>query len=64
MITYKRCKEHPSYQAKRYPRSECPRCLEIWEQEEFFRANPIKASVYLDIADQRPDWAAEEANGG
>ena len=26
-----KCKKHPKYQAKRYPYSECPRCLEIWE---------------------------------
>lgn len=28
-----RCKKHPKYQAKRYPYSKCPRCLEIWEMK-------------------------------
>ena len=29
-----KCQKHPKYQAKRYPISECPQCLEIWNKEQ------------------------------
>ena len=29
-----KCKKHPKYQAKRYPISECGKCLEIWNQKD------------------------------
>ena len=29
-----KCKKHPKYQAKRYPTSECPMCLAIWNKTQ------------------------------
>jgi hypothetical protein len=51
-----KCKKHPKYKAKRYPTSECPECLEIWNQKENFRKDPKRRGVYIEILNQRPDW--------
>ncbi|MFA5124809.1 MAG: hypothetical protein WC473_03225 [Patescibacteria group bacterium] len=40
-----KCKQHPTYQGKRVPRSDCPNCLAIFKE-----ANPsISGSVDLDL---------------